>query len=308
MATMIIFLLLSVLIGQASPLPTDLDTLPVAPDFMEVHLCTEGVPLIDCFHPQHGLVYGAMPDKPIYRATAGVGSDLATGRTAEPDSALAKRLHNYYLDCGNRGTYDFCSTSPRLYYCSRYGQIGYEKYDMSCSVLCHCSKLGGFPVCVLYHGKCMGRTEVPGGTAAEGTEAGGTAVDGKAAEADGEGTEAGGNVVDGTAAEGTQAGGTAVGSDLETGQPPKPDSALAKRLHNYYLDCGNRATYDYCSGYPHLYYCDRYGQVGYQQNDISCSVVCRCYKLGGPEAGGAAVDVIAAEADAVGSGANVAEM
>lgn len=86
-----IFLLFTILMAHANPLPADLDNLPVPPDFMTARQCPENRPLIDCFHPHYGLVYGPQAGKAIYRAKPGVGSDLEAGQTSKAAIVLSPR-------------------------------------------------------------------------------------------------------------------------------------------------------------------------------------------------------------------------
>ncbi|KAF7509638.1 hypothetical protein GJ744_007676 [Endocarpon pusillum] len=85
------FLLFTILMAHAKPLPADLDKLAVPPDFMTARQCPEDRPLIDCFHPHFGLVYGPQAGKAIYRAKPGIGSDLKAGQTSNAAEVLSLR-------------------------------------------------------------------------------------------------------------------------------------------------------------------------------------------------------------------------
>jgi hypothetical protein len=53
---------------------------------MELRICPKDEPPIDCFHPYLGLINGATPGKPIYRAKQVVSYDLEIGQKVD-DSA-----------------------------------------------------------------------------------------------------------------------------------------------------------------------------------------------------------------------------
>jgi hypothetical protein len=88
-SAMLVFLLPFSLVGHVSPLPTNAEALPVAPDFTVLNTRTEGTPLINCFHPYLGIIYGGTAGKAIYRANPDVGSKPPNWPDSQPFISIA---------------------------------------------------------------------------------------------------------------------------------------------------------------------------------------------------------------------------
>lgn len=295
MITMI-FLLSTILMAHANPLPADLDSLPAPPDFMTVRQCPEDQPLIDCFHPHFGLVYGPLEGKAIYRATPGVGSELGAGQTSNPAKALSPRdphVHDYHLDCQNRANYDYCTAYPRKYFCDGNGRMRGNEEDKGCNSVCQCRKMSGAG-CTFFHGGCWDTSkEISADTTGEHTEPGREDDtedhNGSHGEEDGEDASCSGQV--------TATNCEKVKDDKHIGSPGSANSdkelvaapsiedatetdttTLTKRgetLGGYYMDCGSIQLTDYCYQHPRNYFCGSLGLLINSEFEWACED-CRC--------------------------------
>ena len=252
-----VFLLVTTLMVHANPLPADLDNLPVPPDFMKARKCPRYRPLIDCFHPHFGLVYGSQEGKAIYRAKPGVGSDLEAGQTSNRAKVLSPRGSTQHCAFFHGVCFDIPSIS------------GLSK-DISAETTGEHTE-SGHEDDGEDHNESHG--EDNGGEVSCSSEM--TAADCQKVKLD--------KHISNPAT---------ANPDKEFAAAPSDEDAietdtktLTKRragLDGYYMDCGSHVLTNFCYQHPRNYYC---GSLGILVNSVynwQCENSCRCPFLGPP--------------------------
>lgn len=256
MLVMLFFFLSLVLVGHANPLPTDIDHLPVAPDSMELQICTEDTRLANCFHPVFGLVYGGIPGKPIHHATWGNHDDLETGQTINHAATLSKR-GGWNLDCTSEMTYNHCQMSPRRYHCDGGDFPKYDQYEMACTKTCKCYTL---QTCIVEDGKCIpvivtGPTLPPRNVVATATAVHESAP---------------------TNNPSSMSNDNALETELIA--LSKRDDQLDNQMGGWYMDCHQIAFTRWCYEHPRNFFCDENGNLVWSYYEDACST-CNCIAI-----------------------------
>ncbi|ERF72438.1 hypothetical protein EPUS_06067 [Endocarpon pusillum Z07020] len=255
------FLLFKNLVAHAKPLPADLDNLPVPPDFMTARQCPEDRPLIDCFHPHFGLVYGPQADKAIYRAKPGIGSALKAGQTsnaAKVISPLGSTQQCVFI-------HGACHEIP--------GISGLAK-DIPAEATGEHTKSGH---------KDDRENDREDHNESHGED------DGEEISCSSEMTAADCQKVE---LDKHISNSATANPDKELAAAPSDEDAvridtktLTKRragLKVYYMDCGDHSLTSYCYAYPRNYYCGSLGIIINSVYDWRCEDNCRCPYLGPP--------------------------
>jgi hypothetical protein len=261
MITALFFMVLGI---HANPLRSDTETLDIAPDFMLLQICPEGRPLVNCFNPQLGFIYGETADKPVYGANPGVGTDLETAITFSPvttDTTLRKRGQDYYLDCGDRGSYNTCAAAPHDSHCDASGQLTTNQPNSDCQSDCRCYKLSAMRSCVVYQGGCF---DLDGRFKNAALKTLGVA------EAEAESTT-----------DATDKSDEPVTTTILT----KTKTKRVPQVH-WNLNCGDQEQTRYCQWWPRWSRCDSQGRKLSSKKDDACRT-CGCQSLIG---GSRAVD------------------